>query len=116
MRSVNPAPCSVFQKRLPGRAKWCPTAPEYRPGLIPTNSTRSPAPMTSRMVFPYAAATSSRVGRAGSLRDLVVAPVLQGGEALQDVAADHPEQPHRQQDGEQSIRFRGAAARAEHEH
>src|SRR5205823_10496627 len=32
-RSVTPARWMADQKRLPGRAKWCPTAAEYRPGF-----------------------------------------------------------------------------------
>ena len=34
-----------FQKRFDGPAKWCPVNAERTPGLIPTNSTRSPGPI-----------------------------------------------------------------------
>ena len=61
-RSVKPAPWIAFQNRLPGRAKWNPVAPEYSPGLMPTNSTSSPGPMRSGMVRSVAAASSARGG------------------------------------------------------
>ena len=56
-RSVNPAACSVRQKRLPGRAKWQPTTAEYRLGLIPQNSTRSSGAIRSGTRRPRAAAS-----------------------------------------------------------
>ena len=43
-RGVKPEPCSAGQNRLPGRAKCQPVAAEYRPGLIPQNSTRNGSP------------------------------------------------------------------------
>src|SRR3954467_7491595 len=38
---------SSFQKRFDGPAKWCPVSAERTPGLMPTNSTRSPGPICS---------------------------------------------------------------------
>jgi len=64
-RSVNPPRCNAFQNRLPGRAKWWPTAPEYEPGLMPQKSTSRPGASTSGIVVPTAAATCSGVGRCG---------------------------------------------------
>ena len=68
-RSVNPDPWSAFQKRLPGRAKWCPTAPEYSPGLIPTNTTRRRSARRSGIARPRAASSCSGVGRLDGLPD-----------------------------------------------
>src|ERR1043166_8228298 len=62
--SVKPERWSAGQKRLPGRAKWCPVAAEYRPGLMPTKGSCSPGATTSRMPLPAAAASSALVGRA----------------------------------------------------
>src|SRR6266513_598853 len=62
-RSVNPASWSARQKRLPGRAKCSPTAPDQRLGLIPTKSTSSPGAITSGMLLPRAARSSAGVGR-----------------------------------------------------
>src|SRR5437773_9660908 len=47
-RGVKPARCSAGQKRLPGRAKWCPTRAEVSDGLMPAKRTRSPGATTSR--------------------------------------------------------------------
>ena len=62
-RSVKPAAYSAGQNRFPGRAKWYPVAAEYRPGLIPANSTRSPGPATSGIVLSRAAVRSQDEGR-----------------------------------------------------
>ena len=59
---MNPEPWSAFQNRLPGRAKWCPTAPDHSPGLIPTNTTSSSGPRTSGIVRPRAASSSAFEG------------------------------------------------------
>ena len=61
---MNPDRYNAGQNRFPGRAKWCPVAAEYSPGLIPENSTRNPGPITSGMVRSLAAASSAAVGRA----------------------------------------------------
>ncbi|MBD2459768.1 hypothetical protein H6G89_01810 [Oscillatoria sp. FACHB-1407] len=50
------------QKRLPGRAKWCPTAALYELGLMPQNNTRKSGAMMSDMVLFIAARISSFVG------------------------------------------------------
>src|SRR3954470_19689023 len=55
-RGVKPAPCSAGQKRLPGRAKWCPRSAESSDGLIPQKSTSSPGAITSRKGFLLAVA------------------------------------------------------------
>ena len=62
IRSVKPPACIAGQKRLPGRAKWQPTAAEYRLGLIPQKRTLRPLAITSGIRFPYAAAISSLDG------------------------------------------------------
>ena len=64
-RSVKPELCRAGQKRFPGRAKWYPVAAEYRPGLMPANTTRRPAAMTSGIVRSLAASRSAGVGRGG---------------------------------------------------
>src|SRR5262245_40791070 len=61
-RSVKPAAWRVGQKRLPGRAKWCRTAPEYSPGLMPQKRTRSPGAITSGTFLSWAAVICARVG------------------------------------------------------
>jgi hypothetical protein len=58
-RGVKPESSSAGQNRLPGRAKWCPTAAEYSPGLMPTNNTRSPRAIKSGTV-PLRASCNSR--------------------------------------------------------
>ena len=62
---MNPDWCRAGQNRLPGRAKWWPVAAEYRPGLMPANSTRRPGATRSGMVRSRAAAISALRGRPG---------------------------------------------------
>src|SRR5262249_40036313 len=69
-RSVKPAAYSAGQNRFPGRAKWYPVAAEYRPGLIPANSTRSPGATTSGIVLSRAGSNCSGAGRLLSAIDL----------------------------------------------
>src|SRR5580658_6965911 len=60
-RGVNPDRARAGQNRFPGRAKCQPVAAEYRPGLIPQNSTQNGAPgsgSTSGMVRSRAASRS----------------------------------------------------------
>jgi hypothetical protein len=63
---ARPSPdISHFQNRFPGRAKWCPTAPDHSPGLIPTNTMSRSGPRTSGIVRPCAASSSAFEGSRG---------------------------------------------------
>ena len=43
---------SSFQKRFDGPAKWCPVCADRTPGLMPTNSTRTPGAIRSASAEP----------------------------------------------------------------
>ena len=75
---MNPEPCSAFQNRLPGRAKWCPTAPDHSPGLIPTKTTSRSGPRTSGIVRPRAASRSAFDGLTGSAERVGAAAIRTG--------------------------------------
>ena len=60
---VNPEAWSAGQKRFPGRAKCCPTAPDHSPGLMPQNRTLRSGAITSGMTTSRAASSSAAVGR-----------------------------------------------------
>jgi len=47
-KGARPDSYNNFQKRFEKPAKWCPVSDERTPGLMPTNSTRTPGAMRSR--------------------------------------------------------------------
>src|SRR5262252_271982 len=78
-RLVKPAAYSAGQNRFPGRAKWYPVAAEYRPGLMPANSTLSAGPATSGMVLSLAAVRSQDEGRRVPVTTSRLQPVVTTG-------------------------------------
>src|SRR5256886_5233512 len=95
-RPVKPERCRAGQKRFPGRAKWYPVAAEYRPGLMPANSTRRPGAMTSGIVRSLAASRSACVGRGGPVTAFATTPTLGHGERGFErlPGGGHPELEH----------------------